>query len=420
MRVLFVTYAEKTHFFTMIPLAWALQTAGHEVRVASQVELAETITGAGLAAVPVGFSDFHRMVKEAGDTEIQLTDPAHDLAETDREKMTWDFMLGSSTVRVPQYFMIANNRSMLTELVAYAKHWKPDLIVWEPFSFSGAVAARISGAAHARLVWSPDVLGNGRAVFRELAAQQDPDVQDDPLGEWLQWAVELFGGEYDEEVATGAFDIDVVPPAFRLPAYDRRPVVSTRYIPYNGPAVLPDWLMVPPEKPRVCLSMGITSNISNAFPVSYADVLAATADLDVEIVATVPKRLQDELPAVPDNVRLTDFVPLNPLLQQCSAIIHHGGTGTQWTAVVHGVPQLLVPWQFDTVLKGRLLAESGAGLTIPRDEVTAEGLRTGLERLLTEPEFAAAAGRVRDETRAMPSPNEVVPVLEKLTSEYRR
>ena len=39
MRILFASIAEKTHFLGMVPLAWALQTAGHEVRVASQPEM---------------------------------------------------------------------------------------------------------------------------------------------------------------------------------------------------------------------------------------------------------------------------------------------------------------------------------------------------------------------------------------------
>ncbi|WP_067182513.1 activator-dependent family glycosyltransferase [Microtetraspora niveoalba] len=420
MRVLFVTYAEKTHYHMMVPLAWAMQTAGHEVRVASQVELAETITGSGLAAVPVGTSDFHRIAEQAGEGGIQFTDPVTDLAETDPEKLTWESMLGSYTVRVPQYFAIANSLSMLTDLVAYARYWRPDLVVWEPFSFSGAVAARLTGAAHARLLWMPDVLGVRRARFRDLLARQEPDLRDDPLAEWLTWAMELFGGEFDEELTTGAFDIDIVPPAFRLPAYDRRPVVNTRYVPYNGPALLPDWLLAPSEKTRVCLSMGITSSQTGAFPVSFGEVLEATADLDVEMVATVPERLQEELRTVPGNVRLSGFVPLNPLLQQCSAIVHHGGAGTQWTAVLNGVPQLMLPWQFDSVLKARMLREVGAGLAVERHELTAEGLRTDLERLLKEPSFAEAATRLRDQTLATPSPNEVVPLLEKLATEHRR
>jgi len=321
---------------------------------------------------------------------------------------------------VPQYFMIASERTMMNELVAYTRYWQPDLIVREPFSFSGAVAGHLIGVPHARLVWSPDVLGNARARFRDLLAQQEPDERDDPLAEWLTWEVERFGGTYHEELATGTFDIDIVPPPFRLPAYDDRPVVKTRYVPYNGPAQLPDWLLRPAEMPRVCLSMGMTANSSSAFPISYADVLAAIADVDAEIVATVPMRLRDELPTLPDNVRLTEFVPLNPLMDSCAAIIHHGGAGTQWTAVAKGVPQLMLSWQWDSVLKAGQLRATGAGLALERHEGTAEALRSELKRLLTDPSFAEAAARLRDETLAMPSPNDVVPALEKLAIEHRR
>ncbi|MFI1169810.1 glycosyl transferase family 28, partial [Streptomyces sp. NPDC020801] len=54
MRVLFTAFAAKSHAYTQFPLAWALRTAGHEVCVASQPDLVEDITRAGLTAVPVG------------------------------------------------------------------------------------------------------------------------------------------------------------------------------------------------------------------------------------------------------------------------------------------------------------------------------------------------------------------------------
>jgi len=54
MKVLFTTWAWPSHFFPMVPLAWALRSAGHEVRVASGPELERTIRDAGLPAVPVG------------------------------------------------------------------------------------------------------------------------------------------------------------------------------------------------------------------------------------------------------------------------------------------------------------------------------------------------------------------------------
>jgi len=54
MKVLFTTWAWPSHFFPLVPLAWALRAAGHEVRVASGPELAGTIRASGLPAVSVG------------------------------------------------------------------------------------------------------------------------------------------------------------------------------------------------------------------------------------------------------------------------------------------------------------------------------------------------------------------------------
>src|SRR5256885_12296874 len=54
MKVLFTTWAWPSHFFPMVPLAWALRSAGHEVRIASGPELERTIRDAGLPAVAVG------------------------------------------------------------------------------------------------------------------------------------------------------------------------------------------------------------------------------------------------------------------------------------------------------------------------------------------------------------------------------
>nr|WP_181726596.1 hypothetical protein [Micromonospora provocatoris] len=48
------TWGWRSHFYSLVPLGWALQAAGHEVRVASHPSMAATISTAGLAAVPLG------------------------------------------------------------------------------------------------------------------------------------------------------------------------------------------------------------------------------------------------------------------------------------------------------------------------------------------------------------------------------
>src|SRR5262245_45932134 len=53
MRVLFSTSNWAGHYFAMVPLGWALQAAGYEVRVAGTTGLFEAVSGAGLTPVRV-------------------------------------------------------------------------------------------------------------------------------------------------------------------------------------------------------------------------------------------------------------------------------------------------------------------------------------------------------------------------------
>src|SRR5690242_10742234 len=54
MRVLFTSWAWRSHYFPSVPLGWAFAAAGHEVRMASQPSLERTIVESGLPAVVVG------------------------------------------------------------------------------------------------------------------------------------------------------------------------------------------------------------------------------------------------------------------------------------------------------------------------------------------------------------------------------
>src|SRR5687767_9215906 len=70
MRVLITTMPAAAHLYPYVPLAWALQSAGHEVRVASHPDMADTIVKAGLTAVAVGEKeDLGGAVRAAGDDE---------------------------------------------------------------------------------------------------------------------------------------------------------------------------------------------------------------------------------------------------------------------------------------------------------------------------------------------------------------
>lgn len=53
MRVLFTVSDWTGHYYPLVPLGWALQAAGHEVRVACALSQTEPLGRTGLTAVPV-------------------------------------------------------------------------------------------------------------------------------------------------------------------------------------------------------------------------------------------------------------------------------------------------------------------------------------------------------------------------------
>ncbi|MEU5884559.1 activator-dependent family glycosyltransferase [Spirillospora sp. NPDC047279] len=423
MRVLFTTFAAKTHMYALVPLAQALRSAGHEVLVASQPDLVEEIVRTGLTAVavgePSGLAEGLRQVEEELDGARE-SDVGMDMGETDPARLTWDYVLNVFTAMTSFAFQNNCPEPMVDDLVAFARSWRPDLVVWDTMTFAGPVAAEASGAAHARLLYGVDLVGRMRRTFLRMLDERPPGRRDDPLAEWLGWSAERHGCAFDESMVTGHFSIDQTPPFLRAPL--GLPAVPVRYVPYNGPAVVPSWLKEPPKAPRVCLTLGLMRReMLGADRASAGELLNALAGLDVEVVATLNADQLRTLPAVPDNVRAVDFVPLNALLPSCSAVIHHGGSGTLTTACLHGIPQLVVPHMiWDSAETARRLVERGAGLALwDGGDFSANDLKGGLERLLGEPSFGREAGRIRREILATPAPAGIVPVLERLTAEHR-
>uniref|UniRef100_UPI003F52DE73 nucleotide disphospho-sugar-binding domain-containing protein n=1 Tax=Streptosporangium sp. V21-05 TaxID=3446115 RepID=UPI003F52DE73 len=219
-------------------------------------------------------------------------------------------------------------------------------------------------------------------------------------------------------LTTGHFTIDYTPTSLRLDL--PLTYLPLRYIPYNGTAVIPPWLHTPPTKPRVCLTLGTSATERlDGYSVDVQDILTNLADLDIEIVATLPEKQQAELQHVPDNTRLVSFVPLHALAPTCSAMIHHGGGGSFSTSLVNAVPQLILADMFDAPLKGHLLTRQGAGLTLHSSQATGPRVREHLLRLLDTPSHTHAAQQLRQEALATPGPNQLVPHLERLTAQHR-
>ena len=386
MRVLFATWAFSGHLNPMVPLGWALRAAGHETLVASHPSFAPTIARAGLPALPVG--------------------PEFDLdAEVRAETIAgrWDDDLTAEEIRDRHRDLVglqAPRRSaevMADDVVAFARYWRPDLVVFEPTSFVGPLVARLLGVPAVRHLWTADFTARLNLVERWLLG---------PL-------FARFG--LDEIGVLGELTLDPCPP--RLEVADDLPRQPIRYVPYNGRSVLPAWLREPAPRRRVCVTWGTSlTGMGGSDRMSHVPgVVRALAGFDVEVVVAVLESQRELFTEMPANVRSVGPVPLHLLLPTCDAIIHQGGGGTLMTALVCGVPQLVVPSIPDQIFNARQLAATGAGRYLPGGEaVTEAAVAEHAGGVLDDAACRDAARQLQAEALAMPAPADVVGVLEQL------
>ncbi|MEE2041706.1 hypothetical protein Q8791_31240, partial [Nocardiopsis sp. CT-R113] len=213
MRVLIATQAERTHFLGMVPLAWALRAAGHEVRVASQPHLLPVATDAGLPFVPVGRDHYFARVSRNGAADRHLD---FDMAEDRDEVLTWDHLREGYGKVVTWWWRMVND-PMLDDLVSLCREWRPDLVVWEPSTYAAPLAAELCGAVHVRHLWSVDLFARMRRRFLARMAEQPAAEREDPLAAWLGARAARHGVEYSETLVHGQATLEQIPASLRVP-----------------------------------------------------------------------------------------------------------------------------------------------------------------------------------------------------------
>ncbi|ACU38212.1 nucleotide disphospho-sugar-binding domain-containing protein [Actinosynnema mirum] len=391
MRVLFTALPAASRFPHLVPLAWALRAAGHELRVATRPGGTGAVTGAGLTPVVVGPPAPARPAPARPAATPAPDDDLPGLALLDGP-------VDALAARLPPV------DDAVDDLVAFGRRWRPDLVVWDASDYSGPVLAQVLGAPSARVLLGLDLVGWRRAT---------PD-RPDPLAALLGGALARHGAALTDEVALGSVTLDQLPPWMRLPVdHDHLPV---RHVPHNAPAIVHGWLRAGPTGPRICVLPGPVADSAERDRARV--LLRGAARLGVEVVTALPAGEAARIGHLPDHVRLHDPLPLHELLPTCAALVHRGDAAAEGAAIASAVPQLVVPAPlWDEPRRADLLAARGAALVVRRDRLTEGAVADALTRLLGEPAFAEAAAVVHRETLAVPSPHDLVPALEALVTE---
>ncbi|ATE54595.1 nucleotide disphospho-sugar-binding domain-containing protein [Actinosynnema pretiosum] len=373
MRVLVVTGGSPATVFPLIPLATTARNAGHEVLVASTRETMPAVAGAGLPGFPVSEKPIRQYITT--DRDGRPTEEPEDPDEHMR-------YIGRAFGRMAA--------ACLDPLLELAEAWKPDVVVGGMLCFAAPLLASRLGVPHVRHSWD-----TGEPPVVDVAAEEELAPELELLG--------LSG------IPGHDLWIDICPPSIRPP--DAPPAQPMRFVPCNLQRTLEPWMLARPKSRRVLVTAGTKVARDN-----FWDYLVELADkvkaLDAEMVVAAPDRVAEELTArlgVPAG-----WLPMDTLTRSCDLLVHHAGGGTALTGMAFGVPQLLIPNMPKLLGPSSRLAAYGAARTLLPGEDTPDAIVAACEELLTEPRYRERAEDLSREIAAMPSPVEVLDVVEAL------
>jgi UDP:flavonoid glycosyltransferase YjiC (YdhE family) len=378
MRVLITTL----HFHPLVPVAQALEAAGHEVAFACSEDNRPAVEATGFRLFPAGTSMRELMPRVMAVPEEQ------------RDFWVMNNLFGGT---LPE--------RIIPDLLAICRDWGPDLIVRDAIELGGCLVAEHLGLPHASVEvgmfvsapWVAQVMGHNLQRLRAgLGLPPDPSL--DMLYRYLH--------------------LSFVPPGYQDPAQPLPPTahaLRTLVFDRSGDEVLPDWAERLSDRPVVYATLGTGFNRNTAI---FAAIIAGLRDEPVELIVTVG-RDQDpgQFGPQPANVNIERYIPQSLLFPHCDLVVCHGGWNTVLAALGHGLPLVLLPIGADQPQNAERCAALGVGRAIAPDRRTPEAIREATREVLRDPRHRERAARLREEMEALPGPERAVELLEQLTRE---
>lgn len=374
MRVLFTTAPLHGHFYTVVPLALACRSMGHEVLVATSDHFVTAASHSGLPVTSCG----------PGIGVHDLADPAAAHGVRDAR-----YAHGEVFAR-----MALRN---LTGTAAIVGSWRPDVVVAERAELAGPIAAAAAGVPYAELHWGVAELAEYRAAAEAV----------------LHPSLRRFGLD---RLPSADVVVNPWPPSLRPPY--ARGHLGLRHVPYDGVARMARWMFEPARPTRICFTLGtvLPRLATKGLLGLVGEMLDSLARLDCELIVAVEDELAGRLGPLPPAVRHAGRVPLSEVLRTCRILVHHGGQGTSLTALAVGRPQVVLPMFDDQIENADAVVRSGAALPLRLDEAAPRRLAQHCRRLLAEPRFNDCAWAMAREIADQPSPVDIAAALERLAS----
>ena len=362
----------------MVPLARGFADLGHDVCFATAGAFEARVRSHGFATLPAGL-DQAQIMACMEEYRPRL------LALTPAERRPVAYTTRFARVDAP---------AKLPELLRVAKDWRPELLVHD--------ASELCAPPVAASLGIPSVnQGFGQVI--PAACHENAADAVSALWEAVGLTPEPWNGMY-----RGAY-VDICPPSLAdetVPSgtrtYQRRPATPSPDPPK------PPWRPVRPDLPNVYVTLGTALDEPGLLRI----LLDALADADINVLMTIGRRGDPASFAPwPANATIERFVPQADVFPHCRVVVSHGGSGTTYGALAHGLPLLMLPHAADQFENAAAARSTGVAETLMPYEIETAAIRLAVEALLADAAYAARAREIAAEIAAMPDSEAVAAAL---------
>jgi UDP:flavonoid glycosyltransferase YjiC (YdhE family) len=371
MRVMFSGVSLYGHTLPLLPLARAFHRRRDDV----------------VLALPASFLTFFsaepfRMFGAGADTATVVAEV--------RRRCGVDLLTAPTAEAEIEAFAGTRVDMSVTDLLAAATQWWPELIVHDPYDYAAPLVAAALDVP---------------AVVVTLGPAVTPSFE--------RGAAEVVASRYEARGLTPrppARVLDVCPPSLAgtaaEPGAGRSPMRPEPHRAPDGTAARA--MRWPPGSPRVLVTFGTAYS---AAPV-IGPLVRALAGTGASVRVTLgPEGSRDGFGTEPGLVSFEEFAPLADLLDGADLVVAHGGAGTLLGTLSEGLPMVLVPQGADQFRHAERACAAGAAISLTGGSATPEAATAAVADVVAEPSYRRAARRVAAEIAAMPSPDEVAATL---------
>lgn len=397
MKVLITSVPGFGHLCPVIPLAQALQIAGHDVAIATSAAMQPLLADAGVSLLPSGpywlESDFSHTLANSQSVPGYRNDLSEHLEKTVTPKL-------------------------LDDVLAHTTEWTPDVIMSNDFEISGRIAAEklqipfVLMSSGPRLPQMLRRQWHGPLFLKARALAGLPAT--DPLEYSLRWLHLCFTPEWYAFKSSTPYQVENL-------EYGIRPAVFDAFGQWKlnrSPVVRQPGLNI------ICTLGTVFDKDARILE----RIIGGVQELEAHVWITQNIGAPGlDSASLPGNVHILSGTQLSAQMRFMDICISHGGTSTLTTAMINGVRNLIIPQGADQIINAIACTQHRLAMslmsTVVYDENPDEG-RIGLSpRLVSEAlaqlddeTFRTNAVSYQDSIRDLPDMDYAVLLIEQLAT----